>query len=409
MSMIEILWGLGGCLVLIGIVFLMSENKSKINYYTVAMGFILQILLGVAVLRWSFGREALLVVSDGISSVIGYGNEGLRFVFGPLAQGGEFAIFAVTVLGMIIFLTVFVSLLYHIGVMQWIVRILGGGIAKIMRTSYTESVAAAANIFLGNTQTPLTIKPYLHTMTRSQVFSLMVGCLSSVSGAVMIGLSTLGIPLHYLLTAAVMSAPTGIMLAKLMIPETEPRQESFSEIAASVDARNKDTNLLDVIHESSREGLQYAINVGLMLIAFISLIAMLNGVVGGLGGFVGLEGITLEVILGFVFAPIAFLIGIPWGEAVLAGNLIAQKLLVNEFVAFSSFYSSLEAFSPKSVAILTFALSGFANFGAAGSLIAMLSRMVPDRKKEFQGMFGKALFVATCANLLNGAVIMMIL
>ncbi|AIC93141.1 NupC/NupG family nucleoside CNT transporter [Shouchella lehensis] len=407
--MVEVLWGLAGCFTIIGILYLLSENKGKINFYTVGIGFALQILLGFAVLRWDFGREALLVLSDWIITVIGYGNEGLAFVFGPLAQGGEFAIFAVTVLGMIIFLTVLISLLYHIGVMQWVVRILGGGIAKLMRTSYTESVAAAANMFLGNTQTPLTIKPYLHTMTRSQVFSLMVGCLSSVSGAVMIGLSTMGIPLNYLLTAAVMSAPTGIMLAKLMVPETEVTQERFSDIAASVDERNKDTNLLDVIQESSREGLQYAINVGLMLIAFISLIALLNGFIGGLGGLVGLENITLEMMLGFVFAPIAFLIGIPWGEAVQAGNLIAQKLLVNEFVAFSSFYSSMDAFSPKSIAILTFALSGFANFGAAGSLIGMLSRMVPDRKKEFQGMFGKALFAATCANLLNGAVIMIIL
>ncbi|GAF18469.1 LOW QUALITY PROTEIN: nucleoside permease NupC [Bacillus sp. JCM 19046] len=407
--MIEVIWGLAGCLVIIGVVFLFSENKKNISFYTVGMGFALQILLGVAVLRWKFGREALLVVSDWIMTVIGYGNEGLSFVFGPLAQGGEFAIFAVTVLGMIIFLTVLVSILYHIGVMQWVVRILGGGIAKLMRTSYTESIAAAANMFLGNTQTPLTIKPYLHTMTRSQVFSLMVGCLSSVSGAVMVGLSTMGIPLNYLLTAAVMSAPTGIMLAKLMVPETEVKKESFAEIAASVDERNRDNNLLDVIQESSREGLQYAINVGLMLIAFISSIALLNGFIGGFGSLIGTDGLSLEGILGFLFAPIAFVIGIPWQKQIPAGNLIAQKLLVNEFVAFSSFYSSIDAFSPKSVAILTFALSGFANFGAAGSLIAMLSRMVPKRKREFQGMFGKALFAATCANLLNGAVIMIIL
>ncbi|WP_078392918.1 NupC/NupG family nucleoside CNT transporter [Shouchella patagoniensis] len=408
--MLDVLWGLAGCMIILAMVFLFSENKRKISYYTVGMGFVLQILLGVAVLRWEFGREALQAVSNWITVVVGYGNEGLAFVFGPLAQGGEFAIFAVTVLGMIIFLTVLISILYHIGVMQWIVRIVGGAIAKVMRASYTESVAAAANIFLGNTQTPLTIKPYLHTMTRSQVFSLMVGCLSSVSGAVMIGLSTMGIPLHYLLTAAVMSAPTGIMLAKLMIPETEQAgKENFAEIAASVEAEKKDDNLLDVIQESSREGFQYALNVGLMLIAFISLIALLNGLVGGTASLFGFEGLTLEAILGVVFAPLAFIIGIPWGEAVQAGNLIAQKLLVNEFVAFSSFYSSIDGFSEKSVAIMTFALSGFANFGAAGSLIGMLSRMVPDRKKEFQGLFGKALFAATCANLLNGAIIMILL
>lgn len=408
--MLDALWGLAGCMIILAMVFLFSENKRRISYYTVGMGFVLQVLLGVAVLRWEFGRDVLLAISDWITAVVGYGNEGLAFVFGPLAQGGEFAIFAVTVLGMIIFLTVLIAILYHIGVMQWIVRIVGGAIAKVMRASYTESVAAAANMFLGNTQTPLTIKPYLHTMTRSQVFSLMVGCLSSVSGAVMIGLSTMGIPLNYLLTAAVMSAPTGIMLAKLMIPETDARgKENFAEIAASVEGEKKDDNLLDVIHESSREGFQYALNVGLMLIAFISLIALLNGFIGGTASLFGFEGLTLEAILGVVFAPLVFIIGIPWGEAIQAGNLIAQKLLVNEFVAFSSFYSSIDGFSEKSVAILTFALSGFANFGAAGSLIGMLSRMVPDRKKEFQGLFGKALFAATCANLLNGAIIMILL
>ncbi|MCR6108960.1 NupC/NupG family nucleoside CNT transporter [Bacillus sp. A301a_S52] len=406
-----ILWGLFGCSIIILISILMSENKKRINVRTVTIGFILQVIFGILVLRWDVGQKAIQVASDGVNSLIGYGNEGLTFVFGPLAdRSGDVGVFAVTVLGMIIFLTVLIALLYYFGIMQHVVRFIGGFISKLMQTSYAESVAAAANIFIGNTQAPLVVKPYIATMSRSQIFSVMVGGLASVSGAVLMGLAAMGIPIQYLLSAAVMSAPAGLMIAKFVIPETEEiDNEEWKQSDDTMSKAKEDTNLIDVIFVNSKEGLHYAVNVGLMLIMFISLIALANGILGFGGSLVGLENLSLELILGYLFAPIAFLIGIPASEAVIAGNLLAQKMLLNEFVAFASFSTGLENFSERSIAILTFALSGFANFGAAGSIVGMLSRMVPKRKQEVQQLAIKALIAATLANLLNGAIVMIIL
>ncbi|MCR6104893.1 NupC/NupG family nucleoside CNT transporter [Salipaludibacillus agaradhaerens] len=406
-----ILWGLFGCSIIILISILMSENKKRINVRTVTIGFILQVIFGILVLRWDVGQKAIQVASDGVNSLIGYGNEGLTFVFGPLAdRSGDVGVFAVTVLGMIIFLTVLIALLYYFGIMQHVVRFIGGFISKLMQTSYAESVAAAANIFIGNTQAPLVVKPYIATMSRSQIFSVMVGGLASVSGAVLMGLAAMGIPIQYLLSAAVMSAPAGLMIAKFVIPETEEiDNEEWKQLDDTMSKAKEDTNLIDVIFVNSKEGLHYAVNVGLMLIMFISLIALANGILGFGGSLVGLENLSLELILGYLFAPIAFLIGIPASEAVIAGNLLAQKMLLNEFVAFASFSTGLENFSERSIAILTFALSGFANFGAAGSIVGMLSRMVPKRKQEVQQLAIKALIAATLANLLNGAIVMIIL
>lgn len=402
----NIIWGLFGCSVIILIAFLMSENKKAINIRTVSIGFILQVIFGYIVLKWSIGREVLEFVSGGITEVIAFGHEGLEFVFGPLAdQGGDVAVWAVNVLGLIIFLTVLIEVLYYFGIMQYLVRFIGGFISKVMKTSYAESSAAAANIFVGNTQAPLVVQPYIANMTRSQMFSMMVGGLASVSGAVMVGLAAMGIPMSYLLSAAVMSAPAGIMIAKFLIPETEEINTEEWKEAESV--KKEKTNIIDVIFVSSRDGLQFAVNVGLMLIAFIGLIALVNGIMGWAGSLFGLENFSLEMILGYVFAPIAFLIGIPWEDALISGNLIAQKLLLNEFVAFASLSTSIDMVSEKTLAILTFALSGFANFGAAGSIVGMLSKMVPERKLEIQNLMMKALIAATLANLLNGAIVTM--
>jgi CNT family concentrative nucleoside transporter len=407
----NVIWGIVGCSLIILVAILLSENKKRINIRTVAVGFILQVIFGILVLRWDLGQSAIQFASEGVNNLINYGNEGLSFVFGPLAdRESGVGVFAVTVLGMIIFLTVLIALLYHFGIMQQIVRLIGGFISKVMQTSYAESVAAAANIFIGNTQAPLVVKPYISTMSRSQIFSVMVGGLASVSGAVMMGLAAMGIPIEYLLSAAVMSAPAGIMIAKFVIPETEEILKDEWKQSDDTMAKDKeDTNLIDVIFVNSKEGLHYAVNVGLMLIMFIGLIALLNGIIGFGGSLVGLEGLSLELIFGYLFAPVAFVIGIPWTEAVMAGNLLAQKLLLNEFVAFASFSTGLENFSDRSIAILTFALSGFANFGAAGSIVGMLSRMVPERKKEVQQLAMKALIAATLANLLNGAIVMILL
>ncbi|WP_408011801.1 NupC/NupG family nucleoside CNT transporter [Pseudalkalibacillus sp. A8] len=405
----NIIWGLAGCSFIILISFLLSEKKRYINIRTVTIGFISQVVFGYLVLKWEFGKEALAYVSATINDIINYGHEGIAFVFGPLAdREGDVAVFAVNVLGMIIFLTVLIAILYHYGIMQYIVRFIGGFISKIMKTSYAESAAAAANIFVGNTQSPLVVKPYIANMTRSQLFSVMVGGLASVSGAVMVGLAAMGIPLDYLLSAALMSAPAGIMIAKFIIPETEEINENeWNEAVNTSDKKSEKSNIIDVIFVSSKEGLQFAINVGLMLMAFIGLMALINGVLSWGGSLFGFDNLSLELIFGYLFAPIAFIIGIPWNEALTAGNLIAQKLLLNEFVAFGQLSEIINNLSERSVAILTFSLSGFANFGAAGSIVGMLTNMVPERKYEIQKLMMKALVAATLANLLNGAIVAM--
>ncbi|MGM8212149.1 NupC/NupG family nucleoside CNT transporter [Virgibacillus sp. W0430] len=407
----NILWGLFGCSVIILISFLLSEKKKQINIQTVAIGFVLQVIFGYIVLKWQVGKNILEFVSNAITDIIGFGHAGLAFVFGPLAdRGGDVAVWGVNVLGMIIFLTVLIAILYHYGIMQFFVRYIGGFISKVMKTSYSESAAAAANIFVGNTQAPLVVKPYIANMTRSQLFSVMVGGLASVSGAVMIGLATMGIPMEYLLSAAVMSAPAGIMIAKFMIPETEAINENeWKEVVNSLGENTERTNIVDVIFVSSREGLQFAINVGLMLMAFIGLMALINGILGWGGSLIGLDNLSLELVFGYVFAPVALIIGIPWDEALVAGNFLAQKFLLNEFVAFGSLSTSLDQVSERTLAILTFALSGFANFGAAGSIVGMLSNIVPERKIEIQKLMFKALIAATFANLLNGAIVTMFL
>lgn len=341
----NILWGLAGCTFIVLIAFLMSERKKMINIYTVSVGFILQVIFGYVVLKWQFGKDVLIYISDAINGAIGYGMEGLEFVFGPLAGDSDISIFAVNVLGLIIFLTVLIALLYHFGVMQYLVRYIGGFIAKIMKTSYSESAVAAANIFVGNTQAPLVIKPYIGQMTRSQIFSLMVSGLASVSGAVMISLAAMGIPLEFLLSAAIMSAPAGVMIAKFIIPETEELNPNEWKIAKEFkEDEVEESNVIDVIFTSSREGLQFAINVGLMLIAFIGILALINGGLGFVGSLFGFEQLSLELILGYILAPVAFIIGIPWSEAVAAGNLIAQKFLLNEFVAFGQLSGMLDDF-----------------------------------------------------------------
>lgn len=402
----NIIWGLFGCSIIILITLLMSENRKAINIRTVTIGFILQIIFGFLVLKWDYGMKIISAVSNAITEVMNYGYVGLEFAFGPLAENGsDVKIWAVTVLGMIVFFTVLIALFYYFGIMQIIVRVLGGGISKMMKTSYSESVAAAANMFIGSTQAPLVIKPYVANMTRSQLYSLMVGSLASVSGAVMIGLAAMGIPMTYLLSAAVMSAPAGLMIAKLIIPETKEINEDEWKLEAGQEEEK--TNIIDVIFTSSREGLRYAINVGLMIVIFISLVALINGLLGWTGSLFGFDQLSLELIFGYVFAPVAFVIGIPWDEAVMAGNYLAQKLFLNEFVAFTNLTVMMDELSEKTLAILTFALSGFANFGAAGSLVGMLSEMVPDKKTMIQKMMFKALIAATLANLLNGAIVTM--
>jgi concentrative nucleoside transporter, CNT family len=406
--MINILWGLMGCTIIILGAFLLSENKKAINIWTVSMGFIAQVVLGFFVLKWDFGMKVIQVLSDGVAKVMDYGVEGLAFVFGSLAdkEGAAGPIFAINALAIMIYLTALIGLLYHFGVMQWFVRIVGGGLSKVMKTGHIESTNAAANIFLGMTQSFLSVKPYIRTMSRSQLFAVMVGGLASVSGAVLLGLAAMGIPINYLLSAAIMSAPAGLMLAKLIIPETEELDPNEWKVVEEPTAETGEkSSVMEVIVNESREGMKFAVNAVVILVSIIGLIALLNGILGGVGSLVGFSDLSFELILGYVFAPVAFILGIPWSEAILAGNLLGQKIIINEFVAFASFKDIIHMFSEKSVAILTFALSGFANIGSIGIILGVMLGIAPKRKKEIQDMALKGLIAATLANLLNGAIV----
>jgi concentrative nucleoside transporter, CNT family len=406
--MINILWGLMGCTIIILGAFLLSENRKAINIWTVSMGFIAQVVLGFFVLKWDFGMKVIQVLSDGVAKVMDYGVEGLAFVFGSLAdkEGAAGPIFAINALAIMIYLTALIGLLYHFGVMQWFVRIVGGGLSKVMKTGHIESTNAAANIFLGMTQSFLSVKPYIRTMSRSQLFAVMVGGLASVSGAVLLGLAAMGIPINYLLSAAIMSAPAGLMLAKLIIPETEELDPNEWKVVEEPTAETGEkSSVMEVIVNESREGMKFAVNAVVILVSIIGLIALLNGILGGVGSLVGFSDLSFELILGYVFAPVAFILGIPWSEAILAGNLLGQKIIINEFVAFASFKDIIHMFSEKSVAILTFALSGFANIGSIGIILGVMLGIAPKRKKEIQDMALKGLIAATLANLLNGAIV----
>ncbi|KXH78777.1 NupC/NupG family nucleoside CNT transporter [Sporosarcina sp. HYO08] len=404
----SILWGIFGCAVIIFLAYLMSENKKLINVQTALIGFFAQVLLGFIVLKWGVGMAVVEFVSDGVTKIMAYGGEGLSFVFGSLADknGPVGSVFAINVLTIMIFLSALISLLYYFGIMQLFVKVLGGLISKFMKTGYVESTNAAMNIFLGMTQSAISVKPYISRMSRSQIFAIMVGGLASVSGAVLIGLAAMGIPIKYLLSAAIMSAPAGLMMAKLVIPETDPlNPNEWKEMDGYMGESKKDTNIMDVIITGSREGLSLAINAGIILISIIGLVALLNGILGGVGSLVGFPDLSFETIMGYIFAPIALIIGIPWSEALAAGNLLGQKMILNEFVAFTSLSTMIDQFSEKSIAILTFALSGFANIGSIGIILGIMIGVAPNRKKDIQDMAFKSLIAATLANLLNGAIV----
>jgi CNT family concentrative nucleoside transporter len=261
-------------------------------------------------------------------------------------------------------------------------------------------MSAAANIFVGQTEAPLIIKPFIPQLTRSELFAVMVGGLASIAGSIMAGYAGLGVELKYLLAASFMAAPGGLLMAKLIEPETETPNQSLSEVKED---NEEYANVLDAAASGAASGMKLAVNVGAMLLAFIALIAMLNGILGGLGGYAGIEGLTIEYILGIIFQPVAWLIGVPWEEAQMAGSFIGQKIVVNEFVAYSSFILAAEQLSPQTQAIITFALCGFANLSSIAILMGGIGAIAPNRRKDIARLGLKAVFAATLANLMSAA------
>ena len=398
----EKLIGLAGIATLLGIAVLFSTSRRHINLRVVGAAFALQAAIAGLVLYVDAGRKAIDWISGGVLAVIGYSQAGINFLFGPLANTEVIGFsFAINVLPIVIFFSALMSVMYHLRIMEYLVRIVGGFLHRVIGTGTIESMNAAANIFVGQTEAPLVVKPYLRGLTEPQLFAVMCSGVASIAGTVLAGYVGLGARIEYLLAASFMAAPGGLLMAKLLMPDTDatpPSEHEKLKIEGSIHA-----NVIMAAGNGASDGLRLAVNIGAMLVAFVGLIALFNGVVGGLFGLVGIEGITLQWILGKVFQPLMWLLSVPWHEAEVAGALFGQKVILNEFVAFLDFANYVESLSPRSVAIITFSLRGFANLSSIAILLGGLGVLVPE-KRDLIGKYGlRAVLAGSLSNLMSAA------
>ena len=395
-----------GIVVLLVIAVLFSNNRKAINLRTVLGALAIQIGFAALILYVPFGRDALQATANGVSNVIAYGNEGINFVFGGLADPSNVGfIFAVKVLPIIVFFSGLISVLYYLGIMQVVIKVIGGALQAALGTSKAESMSAAANIFVGQTEAPLVVRPYIKNMTQSELFAIMAGGTASIAGSVMAGYAGMGVPLTYLIAASFMAAPAGLLFAKILFPQTE----QFNDKQPETDDNEKPTNVLEAMAGGASAGMQLALNVGAMLIAFVGLIALVNGILGGVGGWFGYADLTLQSIFGWIFKPLAYLIGVSWDESAIAGQMIGMKLAVNEFVGYLEFAKYLQpdtavVLSEKTKAIITFALCGFANFSSIAILIGGIGGMAPNRRGDVARLGLKAVVAGTLANLMSATI-----
>ncbi|QOR08697.1 NupC/NupG family nucleoside CNT transporter [Haemophilus parainfluenzae] len=395
-----------GIVVLLIIAVLFSNNRKAINLRTVLGALAIQIGFAALILYVPYGRDALQATANGVSNVIAYGNEGINFVFGGLADPSNVGfIFAVKVLPIIVFFSGLISVLYYLGIMQAVIKVIGGTLQAALGTSKAESMSAAANIFVGQTEAPLVVRPYIKNMTQSELFAIMAGGTASIAGSVMAGYAGMGVPLTYLIAASFMAAPAGLLFAKILFPQTE----QFTDKQPETDDSEKPTNVLEAMAGGASAGMQLALNVGAMLIAFVGLIALVNGILGGVGGWFGYGDLTLQSIFGWIFKPLAYLIGVSWDESAIAGQMIGMKLAVNEFVGYLEFAKYLQpdtavVLSEKTKAIITFALCGFANFSSIAILIGGIGGMAPNRRGDVARLGLKAVVAGTLANLMSATI-----
>ena len=398
---LRILITLCGIAFLLGVAALLSTDRKAINLRTVSTAFGLQVAIAAVIMYSSAGLAALDAVVTGVRAVIGFGDVGIKFVFGQnTAEILGFTI-ALNVLPVIVFFSALMSVLYYLGVMQFVVRILGGWVHKLVGTSHTESMSAVSNVFVGHTEAPLVVKPYLARMSDSELFAVMTGGCATIAGAVMAAYASMGVELKYLITASFMAAPGGLLMAKMLMPETGASSAEFD--AGEIDEEDEAVNVFDAIGTGAATGLKLALNVGAMLLAFVAIIALVNGILGVAGGYIGMEDLTLQMILGKAFAPVAYLLGVPWDEAVAAGSLIGQKFVLNEFLAYLSFVEIRETLSPYTQVVVTFALCGFANLSSIAMLMGGLGTVVPSRRKDIARFGLKAVIGGTLANLMSAA------
>lgn len=398
-----------GFLTILGLCYLLSRNKKAIRWKTVLWGVAIQFSLALLILKTPGGKIVFDKAKDFFNIIFGYSLEGSKFVFGPLVKmdvtSAAFGpanafLFAFQVSSTIIFVSALMAVLYHLGVMQRIVYIFAYAMQKLMQTTGAESLSAAANIFMGQTEAPLVVRPYIDKMTRSEIMAMMTGGMATVAGAVLAAYASFGIDAGHLLAASVMNAPASLVIAKLLLPETEQ-----SETAGKIPSQTgiKDANVLDAACRGAGEGLQLALNVTAMLIAFIALVACLNGLIGWVTSFLTDTPLSIQIILGYLFSPFAFLMGVPKEDILSIGSILGIKTTLNEFVAYVNLSEQIKTLNPRSVILATYALCGFANFGSIAIQIGGIGALVPARRADlakygFLAMVGGTLasFMTAC-------------
>jgi CNT family concentrative nucleoside transporter len=426
--MTRILIGIAGMVAILAIALLFSSNRRAIRLRVVIPALALQTLIAVLVLHVPAGRRVLEWMSGGVSNLLSYANAGTGFLFGDFAKSPLGQNFAIQALPVIIFFAALVSILYYVGVMQLVVRWIGGALEFVTGVSKVESLCAAANIFLGQSESPLVIRPYLAGLTHAQLFTVMTTGMAGVAGTILAAYAAMGIRIEYLLAASFMSAPGALLMAKIMMPDTpapkvvatdghvaSPEEVADQEIAIKaaiveiVHDEERPANIIMAAAQGAQTGVKLAVAVGAMVLAFVALVAMVNGLLTGIGHWFGSGDLTLQGILGYVFAPVMYLLNVPWSEAQIAGGLLGQKVVLNEFVAFISLGKPPVPLTPLTVGVVTFALCGFANFSSIAIQMAVTGGLAPNQRPMIAKLGLKALLAATLSNLMSAALAGMLL
>jgi concentrative nucleoside transporter, CNT family len=401
----EVVKSLIGIALILAVAWLLSSDRKAIRLRVVGAAFALQAGFAALVLYTPWGNDALKSVSDGVAALIGYANAGIAFLFGPLGdEEMRKQVFAIGALPVIIFFAALISILYYLGIMQLIIKWLGGALEKITGITKVESLGAASNIFVGQSESPLVIRPYLAALTPSQLFCLMTVGMAGVAGTILAAYASMGIRMDYLVAAAFMSAPGGILMAKIIMPD--PKGEvppEHDDIVVHGLEDERPANVIMAAAQGAQTGVKLAVMVGAMVLAFVALVALANGILGGIGGWFGRGDLSFQMILGTVFAPVFWLLGAAdWNEALRAGGFFGTKLVLNEFVAFIDL-GQVQGLSERSLAVVTFALCGFANFSSIAIQMAVTGGLAPNQRPMIAKLGMKALAAGSLSNLMSAA------
>ncbi|MGA9528847.1 MAG: NupC/NupG family nucleoside CNT transporter [Terriglobales bacterium] len=404
--------GILGLITMLALAYIFSTNRKAIRIKTVAWGLGLQIAFAVFVLKIEFGRTLFQKAGDAVNRLLSYAFVGSQFVFGDLGKQGSHLgfYFAFQVLPTVIFICALFAVLYYIGVMQVVIRGAAWLMTRLMGVSGAESLNVAASIFMGQTEAPQTIRPFLPDLTRSEMMTVMTSGMAHVSGSIMAAYIAFGIEPKHLLSAVIMTAPGTLVMAKMLVPETDiPKTAGRVVMSDEEMEKEKNENLLGAIARGTTDGLCMALNIAAMLISFLALIALLDGIMGGIHAHVAWFPSSLEHILGVLFAPIAFLIGVPWHDCAAIGNLLGVRMVLNELVAFSMLGPQKTILDPRSFTIATFALCGFANFSSIGIQMGGIGALAPNKKGELAKLGIRAMLAGTMANLMSASIAGMLL